>query len=310
MEDALISPEGFMILSGAGLIDAKADKPIYQHITETIDVNDGNRYRADLGNGVFAVYVENKPYLPADKGENYAYVMCVNNGEIITEPYIPVHEKEENGRFVLSGLASAIDEEAYPAEVKDDYGKTYYRVLVVDHDMYVAASDYSEDPEHRGEYNTQQDHKYSDTSTGALKNEDSHGYDVKDIPAQLLFNAVLVDYYTARQAGAKQMEITADKFGGNYYLEASTLFRDTNGSDLPAEFIIPNCKIQSNFTFTMASSGDPSTFTFTIDAFPDYTKFDHSKKVLAAIQVIEYLGDQDLHRHSTSHETYHNSLNW
>ena len=52
---------------------------------------------------------------------------------------------------------------------------------------------------------------------------------------------------------------------------------------MPAEFIIPNCKIQSNFTFTMASSGDPSTFTFTMDAFPDYLRFDHSKKVLAAI---------------------------
>ena len=60
-----------------------------------------------------------------------------------------------------------------------------------------------------------------------------------------------------------EIQITADKFGGNYYLEASTLFRDQNGVDMPAEFIIPNCKIQSNFTFTMASSGDPSTFTFT-----------------------------------------------
>ena len=37
MEDALISPEGFMILSGAGLIDASNEKPIYQHITETLD---------------------------------------------------------------------------------------------------------------------------------------------------------------------------------------------------------------------------------------------------------------------------------
>ena len=55
---------------------------------------------------------------------------------------------------------------------------------------------------------------------------------------------------------------------------------------MPAEFIIPNCKIQSNFTFTMASSGDPSTFTFTMDAFPDYTRFDNTKKVLAAIQII------------------------
>jgi hypothetical protein len=55
---------------------------------------------------------------------------------------------------------------------------------------------------------------------------------------------------------------------------------------MPAEFIIPNCKIQSNFTFTMASSGDPSSFTFTMDAFPDYTRFDPTKKVLAAIQII------------------------
>jgi hypothetical protein len=37
----------------------------------------------------------------------------------------------------------------------------------------------------------------------------------------------------------------------------------------------------------MASSGDPSTFTFTMDAFPDYTRFDKTKKVLAAIQIIE-----------------------
>ena len=37
----------------------------------------------------------------------------------------------------------------------------------------------------------------------------------------------------------------------------------------------------------MASSGDPSTFTFTIDAFPDYTRFNKTKKVLAAIQIID-----------------------
>ncbi len=98
--------------------------------------------------------------------------------------------------------------------------------------------------------------------------------------------AALVDYYTARKSGAQQIEITPDKFGGNFYLEASTLFRDTNGVDMPAEFIIPNCKVQSNFTFTMASSGDPSTFTFTMDAFPDYTRWNPTKKVLSAIQVI------------------------
>jgi hypothetical protein len=63
---------------------------------------------------------------------------------------------------------------------------------------------------------------------------------------------------------------------------------------MPAEFIIPNCKIQSNFTFTMASSGDPSTFTFTMDAFPDYTRFNKTKKVLAAIQIVNEQSEENL----------------
>jgi len=37
----------------------------------------------------------------------------------------------------------------------------------------------------------------------------------------------------------------------------------------------------------MASSGDPSTFSFVLDAFPGYTRFDSSKKVLAALQINE-----------------------
>ena len=121
---------------------------------------------------------------------------------------------------------------------------------------------------------------------------------------EMKFDSVLVDFYVERQSAAKQIEITPDKFGGNYYVEASTLFRDTNGVDMPAEFVIPNAKIQSNFTFTMASSGDPSSFTFTMDAFPDYTRFDHSKKVLAAIQIIEEAGSQDIHRGATPNGQY------
>ena len=95
----------------------------------------------------------------------------------------------------------------------------------------------------------------------------------------------LVDYYTDETSNFAQIDIEPNKFGGNYYLEASTLFRAPNGKDYPAEFIIPNCKIQSNFTFSMASSGDPSTFTYTVDAFPGVTKYDKTKKVLCAIQM-------------------------
>lgn len=129
---------------------------------------------------------------------------------------------------------------------------------------------------------------YKVTIATIAKGDRKEAYAITDAAAQLKKDVtVVVDYYTARTTNAKQIEITADKFGGNYYLEASTLFRNTDGVDMPAEFVIPNCKVQSNFTFTLASSGDPSTFTFTMDAFPDYTRFDPTKKVLSVIQIIE-----------------------
>lgn len=100
---------------------------------------------------------------------------------------------------------------------------------------------------------------------------------------------VLADFYVVKDAGiVSELQIDAENFAGYYYVEASTLFRDENtGKDMPAEITLPNVKIQSNFTFSMASSGDPSTFTFTMDAFPGYTYFDNTKKVLCVIQVVD-----------------------
>lgn len=256
MEDALISPEGFMILSGAGLIDATATKPIYQHVTETIDAAGNVEIVGEGEDAEIQVKISNKPYLPSAGNENFAYIMFKKNGEIVSEPYIPIHEDvdvNDNGEYILR---------------------------VSSHDTYQLIDD----------------------------NTTPNTYTIKDILESTQFDSVLVDYYVAREGNAQQIEITADKFGGNYYLEASTLFRDQNGVDMPAEFIIPNCKIQSNFTFTMASTGDPSTFTFTMDAFPDYTRFDHSKKVLCAIQIIQDVSSQDLIRHSTAHEVAHDEL--
>ena len=115
----------------------------------------------------------------------------------------------------------------------------------------------------------------------------------------------LVDYYVDHMTDAMQIDITPDKFAGYYYLEASTLFRrQSDGVDLPAEFIIPKVKIQSNFTFTMASSGDPSSFTFTMDAFPDYTIADPTKKVLASIQILSADDNYDLKTGSVDALTY------
>lgn len=99
---------------------------------------------------------------------------------------------------------------------------------------------------------------------------------------------VFIDFYiTKLSKNVSEVQIDAASFGGNFYVEASTLFRQTNGLDLPAEITIPNVKIQSNFTFSMAATGDPSTFDFTMDAFPDYTMFDRSHKVICVIQIVE-----------------------
>ena len=103
---------------------------------------------------------------------------------------------------------------------------------------------------------------------------------------------VLVDYYVDMTAGAKEITITADQFAGYYYIEGDTLFRrQSDGVDLPAQLVIPNAKIQTNFTFTMAPSGDPSTFTFTADAFPGKVKGNKTNKVLYALQIIEDPGE-------------------
>ena len=100
---------------------------------------------------------------------------------------------------------------------------------------------------------------------------------------------IMLDFYVLKKAAnVSEIQIDAENFAGYYYVEADTLFRrQEDGVDLPANITLPKVKIQSNFTFSMASSGDPSTFTFTMDAMPGYTYFDRSKKVLCVIQVIE-----------------------
>ena len=276
MEDALISPEGFMILSGAGLIDATASKPIYQHVTETVDATLGVQVAGSGDNREVQIKLQNKPYLPENANGNFAYVMFKKNDEIITEPYIPKHEEvsqDADGNWIIRVTNSHVTYDLVDDTLEGN-GENVRR----NSPIYTINDD--------------------DVTTAIFNNGDN----------TLIFDSVLVDYYVERESNAQQIEITADKFGGNFYLEASTLFRDQRGVDMPAEFIIPNCKIQSNFTFTMASSGDPSTFTFTMDAFPDYTRFDHSKKVLAAIQIIRNADSLDLVRGQTAHQVDHEDL--
>jgi hypothetical protein len=182
MEDALISPEGFMILSGAGLIEAGEEladgkkATIKQHMVETID---GGVVNVNNGTKELKIPLTNIPYLPAGKGDNFGYVMLMKNGEIISEPYIPAHGDnayaEEDGKYVIT---------------------------VSDHPNY--------------------DLQENEGTIGEVRDHGNYAVN-GSFPA---FDAVLVDYYVERTGNAQQIEITADKFGGNYYLEASTLFRD------------------------------------------------------------------------------------
>ena len=286
MEDALISAEGFMILSGAGLIDATANNTIKQHVTEktTAVVLSENKKSVQI-------YTTNLPYEYISKdgkrdGEYYIYAMLVDNDEPVTEPYLPTvmrtGTKAKKFRYNVDTKAYeelASDEAVTEAQNK---GETIYYGLEI--------KAITENAENNIKAYTLADGKTDDDPHKLAKFENG---------------VVLLDYYVEKASKAKQIEITAESFGGNFYLEASTLFRTQDGIDLPAEFIIPNCKIQSNFTISMAATGDPATFTFALDAFPGTTRFNPTKKVLAAIQIIEDLTDDNIIRNRTIHDPKH-----
>ena len=217
MEDALLSPMGFAILSGAGIVKASATSKIKVHAKSIIAA------QTLSGTGTAIDPYEVSVDLASTLGTETLYSSGLGAG--VAEPTIFGLILDSKGQPVASMGNPVIT------------GK-------------VAAFEF----------------KGTGLTTGSVN--------------------VLVDYYIEKTSGAQQIEIEAGDFAGNYYLEASTLFRDEDGRDLAAEFVIPNMKIQSNFTFSMASTGDPSTFTFTADAFPDFTKFDPTKKVMYILQIM------------------------
>ena len=212
MEDALISPLGFSILSGAGIVEATGSKKINIHMTSRVEGN--------ISSG--SVTVDLSKVIPT-------------NGELLAE-------KENVYGFILDNSGNI--SERLTCESASGSSVTFNDITTIDNGKAI----------------------------------------------------ILVDYYVKMTSGVQQLEVTPDKFAGSYYLEASTLFRrQEDGVDMPAQFVIPNVKIQSAFNFSMASTGDPSTFTFTMDAFPDYTKFDQTKKVLFALQIVEDFKSQEVY---------------
>ena len=109
-----------------------------------------------------------------------------------------------------------------------------------------------------------------------------------NVPSILYQDIVLLDYYVEYTHDATQGSILPDKIGSYCSVEGSSLVRRaSDGIDLPVEFVIPKFKVTTALTFTLAATGDPSTFTFSGDAYPDFSKFDLTRKVLADIQILD-----------------------
>lgn len=225
VEDALLSPIGFSILSGAGLVEAADDNLVHMHMTTDVILN-----------------AEKKAVLTLEAFD------ADHHYEEGTVAVCKTDEAVKAFGTVLDGSGAGI--------------------------AFLGAA----------------------TVTGTEDALEGAWALTKDAKVEFDFSAaqgaaqgqtVRLDYYIIKKAGVQTINIDAENFAGYYYVEASTLFRrEDTGKDMPAELILPNVKIQSNFTFTMASTGDPSTFTFTMDAFPGYTMFDKTKKVLCAIQMV------------------------
>lgn len=275
LEDALLSPISFSMLSGAGVVkgrkktDTLEAQKIFVHANYDMVVE-------KLGDGDEASYVckltdeeRNGATLVVSK-EAPIYPVTLNSAGAQAD-YLSAVTETEVGVLSKTGKFTAL--------------KPFTATLVAetDHDFIKDENGYL-----KGNGEIVAPGKTLVFKLGAITDPKTEDPNLDKVPEVVNEgDTVRIDCYEMHEEGAYEMQIDASTFAGYYYIEASTLFRDEEtGEDMPAEFVIPRGKIQSNFTFTMANSGDPSTFTFTIDCFPAFTKFNRKKKLMAALQVV------------------------
>ena len=240
--DALMSPLGLAVLSGAGLIKANEEEVVHVHVTVDAATDKGVatiKY-ADLANEI-GVYSDEDIYVCADKNTKIYGTVLDGSGAGIDWV---------DNVVVTGGTAEA---------------GTDLIAVKKDEELTVTCQN-------------------SEGETDTTKN-----------------GTVKYDMYVAMKAGATEVTIAPEDFGGYFYVEADTLFRrEDSGQDMAATLTFPRVKVQSGFTFTMAASGDPSTFDFTMDAFPGYTQFDGTKKVCVTMAIVgsDEIGSDDSASHS------------
>ena len=226
--DALMSPQGLAVLTGAGLIKPNKNNQAHVHTTLNLTTN---------ASGEAVVTVED---LNEEFGLNAKdYVICNTIEMFATE---------------LDGSGAGIA--WYDAQIQN------------------ASGDYTHID------NTQAGLETATFVVGT-KNDDGTFAPITEA------TTVQLDFYVIMNNSVTEVQIEPEDFGGYFYVEAQTLFRrEDTGKDMAAEIIIPKAKVQSAFTFTMAATGDPSTFDFVMDAMPGYTRFDATKKQMCVIQIV------------------------
>ena len=235
-EEALLSPLGFQVLSGAGVVDSKKT---VMHYTLRVQATSG-------GGGFFSV--------PSESTE-----LDVFEGKKKTKGAGLQVASEEEAQLVITPDMLPKGATIVDKNPKYPLAKTFVMELDANGEIKgkVADIELAPAPEVAAEMG-RTGSPGAPTTLNLITSE--------NIKAGTIY---LVDLYC--EVDGTELTVESGKFAGYYYIEANTLFRRAaDGMDVPAQFTIPKGKIQSNFTFTMAGTGDPSTFTFTVDAFPDY----------------------------------------
>ena len=235
--DALMSPLGLKVLTGAGFADASASAP--QHIHTTINAQ-----------------------------ANATGVVEVSLATLVNELGLPGN----TSKVVIC---------------KDDNIKAYATVLdkngaIIDWIDNVVIVTPNADANTKAKFQLGESPEAANANANAL---------------------VKLDFYVVMKDNSSKITIKPEDFGGYFYVEADTLYRNQDGKDMAATLTFPKVKIQSGFTITMAANGDPSTFDFVMDAFPATTWFDPTTKVVCDITIVGGATDSNS---SVTHVVTHN----
>jgi hypothetical protein len=248
VEDALLSPQSLALLSGAGLFKRGGQNdPIPVHNFKTVDVLINVIVPNDMDDAIFVLFSNSY-----ELNSNFNNIKIWNSSS--TSIILKLSENifipyKPNGNIVNDRNQLYLSEHIIRPEDKTFLYNSLFQFFKKD----------IEERKEKEEYGTK-------------------NYSIQ----------ALIDYYTVEEGSVAELIIDTKNFAGNWYVEATTSFRrQIDGKDLKTVLTFPNVKIQSNFTFSMAATGDPSTFTFTMDAMPGYTLNNTNKKVLCEMHILD-----------------------